>query len=159
MICFLFFLQANVRSLCAQNLFQVLDAKIKNECYSSQYACPDLEVAIVGSGPCGLRYAIETQLLGGRATVIEKRTSFTRNNVLHLWPFVIEDLKMLGTKQFFPKFCTGSMNHISKLSFSHVHQFEKKKNALINSFFRYQKNSKHLVKSLTCAWSPSLSWS
>ena len=123
MIYFLFYLQANVRSLCAQNLFQVLDAKIKNECYSSQYACPDLEVAIVGSGPCGLRYAIETQLLGGRATVIEKRTSFTRNNVLHLWPFVIEDLKMLGTKQFFPKFCTGSMNHISKLSFSHVHQF------------------------------------
>ena len=68
----------------------------------------------MGAGPCGARYAIETQLLGGRATVIEKRTSFTRNNVLHLWPFVIEDLKALGTKQFFPKFCTGSMNHISK---------------------------------------------
>ena len=57
-----------------------------------------LKVGIVGGGPCGLRYAIETQLLGGRATVIEKRKSFTRNNVLHLWPFVIEDLKMLGTK-------------------------------------------------------------
>ena len=68
----------------------------------------------MGAGPCGARYAIETQLLGGRATVIEKRTSFTRNNVLHLWPFVIEDLKALGTKQFFPKFCTGSMIHISK---------------------------------------------
>ena len=73
-----------------------------------------LQVGIVGSGPCGLRYAIEAQLMGARATVIEKRTSFTRNNVLHLWPFVIEDLKMLGTKNFFPKFCTGSMNHISK---------------------------------------------
>ena len=78
----------------------------------------------MGAGPCGARYAIETQLLGGRATVIEKRTSFTRNNVLHLWPFVIEDLKALGTKQFFPKFCTGSMNHISKfyiyIDFSYV---------------------------------------
>ena len=67
----------------------------------------------MGAGPCGLRYAIETQLLGGKATVMEKRASFTRNNVLHLWPFVIEDLKMLGTKNFYPKFCTGSMNHIS----------------------------------------------
>ena len=56
--------------------------------------------------------------MGARATVIEKRTSFTRNNVLHLWPFVIEDLKMLGTKNFFPKFCTGSMNHISKSFYS-----------------------------------------
>ena len=44
----------------------------------------------------------------------EKRRSFTRNNVLHIWPFVIEDLKMLGCKVFFPKFCTGSMNHISE---------------------------------------------
>ena len=46
--------------------------------------------------------------------MLEKRTSFTRNNVLHIWPFVIEDLKSLGVKVFYPKFCTGSMNHISK---------------------------------------------
>ncbi len=46
--------------------------------------------------------------------MVEKRRSFTRNNVLHIWPFVIEDLKMLGCKVFFPKFCTGAMNHISK---------------------------------------------
>jgi hypothetical protein len=69
----------------------------------------------VGCGPCGLRYAIEAQLMGSRATVMEKRTAFARNNVLHLWPFVIDDLKLLGVKNFFPKFCTGSMNHISKL--------------------------------------------
>lgn len=106
-------IKANVRSLCAINLFQVLDKKVKNECYSSQFACAGLEVVIVGCGPCGLRTAIEAQLHGARVNVIEKRTSFTRNNVLHLWPFVIEDLKMLGTKNFFPKFCTGSMNHIS----------------------------------------------
>jgi hypothetical protein len=37
-----------------------------------------------------------------------------RNNVLHLWPWVIEDLKSLGAKSFYPRFCTGTMNHISK---------------------------------------------
>ena len=37
--------QANVRSQCAINLFQVLDAKIGNDCYSSQFACSDLEVS------------------------------------------------------------------------------------------------------------------
>jgi hypothetical protein len=52
--------------------------------------------------------------LGGSALVIEKRNDFARNNVLHLWPFVIEDLKLLGVKVFFPKFCTGSMDHISE---------------------------------------------
>ena len=36
-----------------------------------------------------------------------------RNNVLHLWPWTIEDLKTLGAKHFFPRFCTGTMNHIS----------------------------------------------
>ena len=41
----LLFFQANVRSQCAINLFQVLDAKIGNDCYSSQYACADLEVS------------------------------------------------------------------------------------------------------------------
>ena len=38
---------------------------------------------------------------------------FFRNNVLHLWPWVIEDLKSLGAKNFYPRFCTGTMNHIS----------------------------------------------
>lgn len=45
--------------------------------------------------------------------VIEKREKLSRNNVLHLWPFVIEDLKNLGAKKFFGKFCAGSINHIS----------------------------------------------
>ena len=33
--------------------------------------------------------------------------------MLHLWPWTIEDLKSLGAKHFFPRFCTGTMNHIS----------------------------------------------
>ena len=38
-----------------------------------------VQVTVVGAGPCGLRTAIEAQLLGARVTVIEKRTSFTRH--------------------------------------------------------------------------------
>lgn len=45
---------------------------------------------------------------------MEKREDFTRNNVLHLWPFVIKDLKKLGAKILYPKFCLGNINHISK---------------------------------------------
>lgn len=33
--------------------------------------------------------------------------------MLHLWPFVIEDLRMLGAKKFFGKFCAGAIDHIS----------------------------------------------
>lgn len=69
---------------------------------------------IIGSGPCGLRTAIEVALLGGKAVVVEKRDRFSRNNVLHLWPFLITDLKNLGAKKFFGKFCAGSIEHISK---------------------------------------------
>jgi F-actin monooxygenase len=71
-------------------------------------------VLVVGAGPCGLRVAIEIALLGGRAIVVEKRDSFSRNNVLHLWPHLIHDLKALGAKKFFGKFCAGSIDHISK---------------------------------------------
>ena len=69
---------------------------------------------MIGAGPVGLRVAIETALLGARVVVVEKRDSFSRNNVLHLWPHTIHDLKALGAKKFFGKFCAGSIDHISK---------------------------------------------
>ena len=69
---------------------------------------------MIGAGPCGLRVAIEIALLGGRVVIVEKRDSFSRNNVLHLWPHLIHDLKTLGAKKFFGKFCAGSIDHISK---------------------------------------------
>lgn len=37
----------------------------------------------------------------------------TRNNIVHLWPCVIQDLRNLGAKKFFGKFCAGSIDHIS----------------------------------------------
>jgi len=55
-------------------------------------------VLIIGAGPCGLRAAIDAQLLGAKVVVIEKREKLSRNNVLHLWPFVITDLRALGAK-------------------------------------------------------------
>jgi hypothetical protein len=40
---------------------------------------------------------------------------FSRHNVLHLWPYVITDLKNLGAKVFYGKFATGQIEHISML--------------------------------------------
>lgn len=33
--------------------------------------------------------------------------------MLHLWPYTIVDLKNLGAKKFYGKFCAGSIDHIS----------------------------------------------
>jgi len=74
-----------------------------------------LQVLIIGAGPCGLRIAIECAFLGARAVIVEKRDRFSRNNVLHLWPYLITDLKNLGAKMFFGKFCAGAIDHISEL--------------------------------------------
>lgn len=69
---------------------------------------------IIGAGPCGLRTAIDLSLLGAKVVVIEKRDAFSRNNVLHLWPFTIHDLRGLGAKKFYGKFCAGAIDHISE---------------------------------------------
>ncbi len=71
------------------------------------------QVFLIGAGPCGLRTAIEIALMGGKVIIVEKRDRFSRNNVLHLWPHLIYDLKALGAKKFFGKFCAGTIEHIS----------------------------------------------
>lgn len=58
--------------------------------------------------------AIELALLGARVVLVEKRDAFSRNNVLHLWPFTIHDLRALGAKKFYGRFCTGTLDHISE---------------------------------------------
>lgn len=83
------------------------------------HACPPcvlacLQCLVVGAGPCGLRAAVELALLGARVVLVEKRTKFSRHNVLHLWPFTIHDLRALGAKKFYGRFCTGTLDHISK---------------------------------------------
>lgn len=80
--------------------------------------CPHSPVCsqclVVGAGPCGLRAAVELALLGARVVLVEKRTKFSRHNVLHLWPFTIHDLRALGAKKFYGRFCTGTLDHISE---------------------------------------------
>ncbi|XP_018580267.1 F-actin-monooxygenase Mical isoform X2 [Anoplophora glabripennis] len=106
-------LRANLTSWKAKALWKKFDARATHKCYLKGKAATNTKVLIIGGGPCGMRTAIEAQLLGAKVVVIEKRDRFSRNNVLHLWPFVIEDLRMLGAKKFFGKFCAGAIDHIS----------------------------------------------
>lgn len=106
-------LKAKLHSWKAASLWAKLDKRASHKCYNRGKTCPNTRVLIIGAGPCGLRAAIEAQLLGSKVVVIEKRDRFSRNNVLHLWPFVIHDLRNLGAKKFFGKFCAGSIDHIS----------------------------------------------
>lgn len=57
---------------------------------------------------------MELGFLGFRVVLLEKRETFSRNNVLHLWPFAIHDLRGLGAKKFYGKFCAGAIDHISE---------------------------------------------
>lgn len=93
-------------------LWQLLDARARLSEYESQRACAGKRVLVVGAGPIGLRAAIEAALLGARVDLVEKRTGFTRNNSLHLWPFLITDLRNLGAKKFYGKFAAGAIDHI-----------------------------------------------
>ncbi|KAI5701118.1 hypothetical protein M8J75_006235 [Diaphorina citri] len=106
-------LKSKLKSWKAQALWNKFDKRASHKCYNRGKACSNNRVLIIGAGPCGLRAAIEAQLLGAKVVVLEKRDRFSRNNVLHLWPFVIHDLKSLGAKKFFGKFCAGSIDHIS----------------------------------------------
>lgn len=93
-------------------LFQLLDSRAKQPDYSNQEACAGKRVLVIGAGPVGLRAAIEASLLGAKVDVVEKRTAFNRNNSLHLWPFLIDDLKVLGAKKFYGRFCSSTIDHI-----------------------------------------------
>ncbi|XP_048352325.1 F-actin-monooxygenase MICAL1 [Sphaerodactylus townsendi] len=97
----------------AKALWVKLDKKASHIDYDQGRACANSKCLIIGAGPCGLRSAIELAFLGAHVVVVEKRDAFSRNNVLHLWPFTIHDLRALGAKKFYGHFCTGSLDHIS----------------------------------------------
>ncbi|MCJ8734416.1 hypothetical protein PDJAM_G00235180 [Pangasius djambal] len=106
-------LKEAVTSWKAKALWTKLDKRANHKEYKKGRACADIRCLIIGGGPCGLRTAIELALLGAKVVVIEKRDSFSRNNVLHLWPYTIHDLRNLGAKKFYGKFCAGAIDHIS----------------------------------------------
>ncbi|XP_069484771.1 F-actin-monooxygenase MICAL3 isoform X4 [Ambystoma mexicanum] len=97
----------------AKALWTKLDKRGCHKDFKKGKACANTKCLIIGAGPCGLRTAIDLSLLGAKVVVIEKRDAFSRNNVLHLWPFTISDLRGLGAKKFHGKFCAGAIDHIS----------------------------------------------
>ncbi|XP_078012323.1 F-actin-monooxygenase MICAL3 isoform X12 [Phascolarctos cinereus] len=97
----------------AKALWAKLDKRGSHKDYRKGKVCSNTKCLIIGAGPCGLRTAIDLSLLGAKVVVIEKRDAFSRNNVLHLWPFTIHDLRGLGAKKFYGKFCAGAIDHIS----------------------------------------------
>ncbi|XP_052386949.1 protein-methionine sulfoxide oxidase mical3a isoform X19 [Carassius gibelio] len=97
----------------AKALWAKLDKRASHKEYKKGRACANTKCLIIGAGPCGLRTAIELGFLGAKVILLEKRDAFSRNNVLHLWPFTIHDLRGLGAKKFYGKFCAGAIDHIS----------------------------------------------
>ncbi|XP_076841796.1 protein-methionine sulfoxide oxidase mical3a isoform X11 [Brachyhypopomus gauderio] len=97
----------------AKALWAKLDKRASHKEFKKGRACSSCKCLIIGAGPCGLRTAIELAFLGAKVVLVEKRDAFSRNNVLHLWPFTIQDLRGLGAKKFYGKFCAGSIDHIS----------------------------------------------
>jgi len=97
-----------------KEIFNILEKKAGQKLYGGNSLSEERNrVLIVGAGPVGLRTAVEAQLLGARTVLIERRPKFTRNNVLKLWKFLVQDLKSLGAKKFFGKFSIGSINHVN----------------------------------------------
>ncbi|NWV89849.1 MICA2 monooxygenase, partial [Machaerirhynchus nigripectus] len=106
-------LKSRVTTWKAKALWNKLDKRASHKEYKRGKSCMNTKCLIIGGGPCGLRTAIELAFLGAKVVVVEKRDTFSRNNVLHLWPFTIHDLRGLGAKKFYGKFCAGSIDHIS----------------------------------------------
>lgn len=59
-------------------------------------------ILICGAGPVGLRAAVEAAMLGFQTTVVEKRTTFSRANILMLWERTWTDVMSLGAKIYMP---------------------------------------------------------
>ncbi|XP_060694988.1 F-actin-monooxygenase mical2 isoform X2 [Hemiscyllium ocellatum] len=106
-------LKSKVNTWKAKALWSKLDKHANHKEYKKGKACTNTQCLIIGAGPCGLRTSIELAFLGCKVVVIEKRETFARNNVLHLWPYTIHDLRSLAAKKFYGKFCAGAIDHIS----------------------------------------------
>ncbi|XP_059508070.1 F-actin-monooxygenase MICAL3 isoform X4 [Stegostoma tigrinum] len=106
-------LKSKVNTWKAKALWSKLDKHANHKEYKKGKACSNTQCLVIGAGPCGLRTSIELAFLGCKVVVIEKRETFARNNVLHLWPYTIQDLRSLAAKKFYGKFCAGAIDHIS----------------------------------------------
>jgi hypothetical protein len=91
-------------SFTLRRLFQTLDERWNNYSTDRQKVLSRKNVLVSGGGPCGLRSAVELALLGFNCTLVEKRTIFSRHNILKTWTPTVEDLIALGFKTYFPNF-------------------------------------------------------
>uniref|UniRef100_A0AC34G785 FAD-dependent oxidoreductase 2 FAD binding domain-containing protein n=1 Tax=Panagrolaimus sp. ES5 TaxID=591445 RepID=A0AC34G785_9BILA len=64
----------------AEKLWTFLDKRRNFVEYGRQKICKDMNVLIIGAGPCGLRAGIEAALLGAKVIIVEQRDKFSRNN-------------------------------------------------------------------------------
>jgi hypothetical protein len=87
-----------------RRLFQTLDERWNFYAGDRQKVLARKNVLVSGGGPCGLRSAVELALLGFNVTLVEKRTFFSRHNILKTWTPTVEDLISLGFKTYFPNF-------------------------------------------------------
>ena len=110
-------LKSKLTSWKCQSLWDLLNARLKHGEYKQGNAAKGKTCMIIGCGPIGLRTAIECLMLGCKTIIVEKRDEFSRNNVLHLWPFLMTDFRNLGAKKFFGKFGAGCIEHISEYIF------------------------------------------
>ena len=64
-------------------VWDIFEKRSKLKVYGKGIAKP-YNVLVIGAGPCGLRTAVETQLLGAQTVVVEKRNEFRcKNYQLH----------------------------------------------------------------------------
>lgn len=63
-------LKANLTSWRAKALWKKFDQRANTKCYGRGKICSNTRVLIIGAGPCGLRSAIEAQLLGAKVVSI-----------------------------------------------------------------------------------------
>ena len=62
-----------------RDIWKILDKKASQKPYQGGVA-EGQNVLVIGAGPCGLRTAVETQLLGANTVIIERRNAFTRHS-------------------------------------------------------------------------------
>ena len=93
---------------------QKTPAKTPTKVGAGQAASPPALVVVVsGAGPVGLRCAIECVLQGMAVSVLERRETFSRVNILTLWPQTADDLMSFGAKLFYPRFTNhGDLLHL-----------------------------------------------
>lgn len=92
-----------------KRLIQLLRER-RTRCSEAEYN--GKRVAVSGAGPCGLRAAVECRMLGYSVTVVERRASFSRHNIIKTWRETVVDLLGFGLQQFIPNFKAHGHCHL-----------------------------------------------